>query len=358
MTVPGIAYTELYVEDAHKYAARLRDDWGFTLSEPDSAAPGTAQVVAHQGSIRVLLTSAVEADHPVAAWVRRHGDGVAVIALRHADRASAVAAAERALAAGGERLDGERLGAAGTDGAGTDAAGTDGAGPDGAGTVSGFGDLALRFVGPDDLLPAGELPGDGALLSLDHVAVVVPGGQLDGSVRWAVDGLGFREVFREYVEVGDQAMDSRVVQSPCGTVTFTLLEPDTSRASGQIDGFLTAHGGAGVQHLAYATESITAAVRELGGRGVAFLSTPGAYYEALESRLGPTAIPVAELRDTHVLVDRDHGGELFQIFARSTHPRRTFFLELVERRGAGSFGTANIKALYEAVERERATADS
>ncbi|GAA2109559.1 4-hydroxyphenylpyruvate dioxygenase [Kitasatospora saccharophila] len=333
MTVPGIAYTELYVEDAHKYAARLRDDWGFTLSEPAGAAPGTTRLVAHQGSIRVLLTSAVEAEHPVAAWVRRHGDGVAVIALRHADAVAAAAAAERALDAGGGCLDG-------------------------AGTVSGFGDLALRFVGAEDLLPAGELPGEGALLSLDHVAVVVPGGQLEPAVEWAVRGLGFREVFREYVEVGDQAMDSRVVQSPCGTVTFTLLEPDTSRAAGQIDGFLESHGGAGVQHLAYATESITAAVRELAARGVAFLSTPGAYYEQLESRLGPTAIPVAELRDTHVLVDRDHGGELFQIFARSTHPRRTFFLELVERRGAGSFGTANIKALYEAVERERATADS
>ncbi|MFC8717436.1 VOC family protein [Kitasatospora sp. NPDC057198] len=333
MTVPGIAYTELYVEDAHKYAARLRDDWGFSLSEPARTAPGTTQVVAHQGSARVLVTSAVESEHQVAAWVRRHGDGVAVIALRHTDRVAAAAAAERALNAGGGCLDG-------------------------AGTVSGFGDLAVRFTGPEDLLPEGELPGEGALLSLDHVAVVVPGGQLAGSVDWAVRGLGFREVFREYVEVGDQAMDSRVVQSPCGTVTFTLLEPDTSRAAGQIDGFLEAHGGAGVQHLAYATGSITAAVRELAARGVAFLSTPGAYYEALESRLGPTAIPVAELRDTHVLVDRDHGGELFQIFARSTHPRRTFFLELVERRGAGSFGTANIKALYEAVERERATADS
>ncbi|MFJ1754129.1 VOC family protein [Kitasatospora sp. NPDC088134] len=333
MTVPGIAYTELYVEDAHKYAAQLRDDWGFTLTAPTAVAPGTAQVLAHQGSIRVLVTSAVETEHQVAEWVRRHGDGVAVIALRHTDKVAAAAAAERALNAGGGCLDG-------------------------AGTVSGFGDLALRFTDAVDLLPAGELPGAGALSLLDHVAIVVPGGQLERSVEWAVRGLGFREIFREYVEVGDQAMDSRVVQSPCGAVTFTLLEPDTSRAAGQIDGFLAAHGGAGVQHLAWATASITDSVRELAARGVAFLSTPGAYYEALEGRLGPTAIPVSELRETHVLVDRDHGGELFQIFARSTHPRRTFFLELVERRGAGTFGTANIKALYEAVERERATADS
>lgn len=333
MTVPGIAYTELYVEDAHKYAAQLRDGWGFTLTGPARTMPGTAQVLAHQGSIRVLVTSAVDAEHRVAEWVRRHGDGVAVIALRHTDGVAAAAAAERALNAGGGCLDG-------------------------AGTVSGFGDLALRFTDAEDLLPAGEPPGEGPLSALDHVAVVVPGGQLGPSVDWAVRGLGFREIFREYVEVGDQAMDSRVVQSRCGTVTFTLLEPDTSRASGQIDGFLESHGGAGVQHLAFSTASITAAVRELGARGVAFLSTPGAYYEALEARLGPTAIPVAELRDTAVLVDRDHGGELFQIFARSTHPRRTFFLELVERRGAGTFGTANIKALYEAVERERATASS
>ncbi|GGQ69142.1 MULTISPECIES: 4-hydroxyphenylpyruvate dioxygenase family protein [Kitasatospora] len=333
MTVAGIAYLELYAEDAHKYAAQLRDDWGFTLSSPARNSPGTVQVLAHQGSIRLLVTSAVDAEHQVTEWVRRHGDGVAVIALRHTDGVAAAVAAERALNAGGGCLDG-------------------------AGTVSGFGDLAVRFADAQDLLPDGELPGPGGLLSLDHVAIVVPGGQLDASVEWAVRGLGFREIFREYIEVGAQAMDSRVVQSPCGSVTFTLLEPDTSRSAGQIDGFLEAHGGAGVQHVAFSTASITASVRELSDRGVAFLSTPGAYYRALEARLGPTGIPVADLRDTNVLVDRDHGGELFQIFARSTHPRRTFFLELVERRGAGSFGTANIKALYEAVERERAvTAD-
>ena len=79
MTAPGIAYTEHYAEDAHKYAAQLRDDWGFTLTVPAVTAPGTAQVLAHQGSIRVLVTSAVEAEHQVAEWVRRHGEGVAVI---------------------------------------------------------------------------------------------------------------------------------------------------------------------------------------------------------------------------------------------------------------------------------------
>ncbi|MFG2692219.1 4-hydroxyphenylpyruvate dioxygenase family protein [Kitasatospora sp. NPDC048407] len=331
MTVSGIAYLELYAEDAHKYAAQLRDDWGFTLSKPVRTTPGTVQVLAHQNSIRLLVTSAVDAEHQVTEWVRRHGDGVAVVALRHTDKVAAAAAAERALNAGGGCLDG-------------------------AGTVSGFGDLAVRFADAQDLLPPDELPGRGGLLSLDHVAIAVPGGQLDASVEWAVRGLGFKEIFREYVEVGTQAMDSRVVQSPCGAVTFTLLEPDTSRTAGQIDGFLEAHGGAGAQHVAFSTASITTSVRELTDRGVAFLSTPGAYYRALESRLGPTGIPVDELRETNVLVDRDHGGELFQIFARSSHPRRTFFLELVERRGAGSFGTANIKALYEAVERERATA--
>ncbi|MEV4555501.1 VOC family protein [Kitasatospora sp. NPDC049285] len=333
MTGPGLAYAELYVEDAHKYAAHLRDAWGFTLTAPAAVAAGTEQVLAHQGAIRLLLTSAVDAEHQVAEWVRRHGDGVAVLALRFTDRVAAASAAERALNAGGGCLDG-------------------------AGTVAGFGDVAIRFTADPDPLPADELPGEGPLVLLDHVAVVVPGGQLDAGVEFAAQGLGYREIFREYVEIGDQAMDSRVVQSPDGSVTLTLLEPDTARSPGQIDGFLDAHGGAGVQHLAFATRSITASVRELGERGVVFLTTPGTYYDALEGRLGPTAIPVAELREFNVLVDRDHGGELFQIFTRSIHPRRTLFLELVERRGAGTFGTANIKALYEAVERERAAADS
>ncbi|GAA4872990.1 VOC family protein [Kitasatospora terrestris] len=325
-TVQGLAHVELHVEDAHKYATGLHDHLGFTLTAPAAVRPGTAQVIAHQGAVRHLITSAVDPEHPVADWVRRHGDGVAVLVLRSADPAASV---ERAVAAGAVELDEHTV-------------------------LGALGDLALRFTAADDLLPDGEPAAEGPLFELDHLALCVPAGTLGPAVRFAREGLGLAEVYAEYIEVGDQAMDSAVVQSPDGSVTLTLLEPDVRRSPGQIDGFLEAHGGAGVQHLAYGTRSITAAVRELADRGVVFLTTPGAYYDRLAARLGPTAIPVEELRAHHVLVDRDHGGELFQIFTRSTHPRRTLFLELVERRGAGTFGSANIKALYEAVERERA----
>ncbi|MYW00565.1 VOC family protein, partial [Streptomyces sp. SID3343] len=221
------------------------------------------------------------------------------------------------------------------------------------GLIAGFGDTALRFVSPQD---APARTGGELLDAIDHAAICVPAGQLADAVRFCEAALGFHRIFGEYIEVGEQAMASSVVQSASADVTFTLIEPDTSRRAGQIDTFLADHDGAGVQHLAFRTDDIATAVRTAGSRGIEFLSTPGTYYDGLAERLDSTAIPVETLRELDVLVDQDHGGLLFQIFARSTHPRRTFFLELIERQGAGTFGTANIKALYEAVERQRAAA--
>ncbi|MCH0559338.1 4-hydroxyphenylpyruvate dioxygenase [Streptomyces sp. MUM 16J] len=329
MTVNGIAYLEFHCEDARKYAAQLRDGYGFTVA----AAPGRhpedlTRVIARQGDITLVLTSAAAPDHPINTFVARHGDGVAVLALRCDDAEDATEQARAAVARGAT------------------ATGDTG--------IEGFGDLTLRFVGADDPLLSGPEPVPGGpLREIDHLAICLPAGTLRPAVRHSVGALGFRIIFREYLEVGDQAMDSTVVQSPCGGITLTLIEPDPTREPGQIDRFLEAHGGAGVQHLAYRTDDIAGAVRDLTARDVAFLTTPGAYYDSLADRLGATGIPVGTLRELDLLVDQDHGGQLFQIFTRSTHPRNTFFQELIERRGADTFGSANIKALYEAVERER-----
>jgi 4-hydroxymandelate synthase len=331
MSVNGIAYVQFFCEDAHKYADRLRDDYGFAISDaPPHDRPGLTRLTARQGRITLVLDSAAAPDDPVNTFVQRHGDGVAVLGLLCDDAGDAVEQAERAVRRGASRLD--------------------------ATTVAGFGDLALRFTGRDDpLLAAGGQPEPGALLQeIDHLAVCVPAGTLTPSVRYSEQALAFRVIFSEYLEIGAQAMNSQVVQSACGGVTLTLLEPDPTREPGQIDGFLDANGGAGVQHLAFRTDDIATSVRTLAERGVVFLSTPGTYYDALASRLGGTDIPAGVLRELNLLVDQDHGGQLFQIFTRSTHPRNTLFLELIERRGAGTFGSANIKALYEAVERERA----
>jgi 4-hydroxymandelate synthase len=147
-------------------------------------------------------------------------------------------------------------------------------------------------------------------------------------------------------------MDSVVVQSPSQQVTFTLIEPDRDRQPGQIDDFLSWHAGAGVQHIAFATDDIVAAVGRLADHGVRFLGTPDTYYDALEARVGHLDAPLEELRRLGVLVDRDHWGQLLQIFTESMHVRRTLFLEIIERRGALTFGSGNIKALYAAKQRE------
>lgn len=331
----AVAYAEFHVEDPVKSAARLVDGYGFRVDgRYQRPGSGLECALLVHGGVRLVLSSATAPTHPAAEYVRRHGDGVAVIAVLCDDAQAACAqAAQR----------GARVISA----------------PDA--TIAGFGDTAIRFVEPSDpalaQFPGADTDAPGLLELIDHVAVCVPYGELHSTVAACEQALDLRPIFSEYVEVGVQAMDSVVLQSPSGAVTFTLLEPDTRRQPGQIDAFLDAHGGAGVQHLAFRTGDIATAVRTFGEREVEFLSTPGAYYDLLAERIGAAGIPIGVLRELNVLVDQDHDGQLFQIFTRTTHPRRTFFLELIERRGAGTFGTANIKALYQAVERQNAAAD-
>jgi 4-hydroxymandelate synthase len=335
VSVQRIDHVEFYVGDAERAAADLADGFGFTAGpvEDTDGTAGTRSVPAVQGGIRLRLTSSTDPAHRAADYVARHGDGVAVVALACPDAAATL---DRALAHGARLLD----------------AGTR--------TVAGFDDVALRFVQDGDPAAEAAFPapaGAGLLDAIDHLAICVPSGTMADAVRFCEDGLGFRPIFSEYIEVGAQGMDSVVVQNPSGTVTFTLLEPDTRRPPGQIDDFLKAHQGVGVQHVAFRTDDIARTVRTCSERGVGFLTTPGTYYDALAERLAAdSGIPVAALRELHVLVDQDHGGHLLQIFTRSVHSRHTFFFELIERRGAATFGTANIKALYEAVERQQAVA--
>jgi len=195
---------------------------------------------------------------------------------------------------------------------------------------------------------------DDLLRLIDHAAVCVPAGELEPTIAFHERVFGFSVIFQEYIEIGSQGMESKVVQSPSGGVTFTILQPDLSRQAGQIDDFLAWHDGAGVQHVAFQTKDIVRAVATIAGRGVEFAVTPPSYYDMLTGRLGATDIPVEALRPLGILVDRDHWGQMYQIFAKSTHIRRTYFLELIDRHGARTFGTSNIPALYAAKERELA----
>ncbi|MEV4392967.1 4-hydroxyphenylpyruvate dioxygenase [Nonomuraea sp. NPDC049607] len=341
-----------YVGDLEAETARLSDTLGLTAyAAAEDGRARSAAVGANR--ISFVLTQPLTADHPGAGYLDRHGDGVCDVALGVPD---AAAAYHEAVRRGARPVSAP----AGRDGLVTAA-------------IHGFGDVVHTFVqrpagAGERVLPAGAgervLPGfrstaprtSGAgpgLLAVDHLAVCVPAGELDATVEWYRRVLGFEFTFAERIAVGSQAMTTKVVRSHGGEVTFTLIEPDVTRTPGHIDEFLRDHGGAGVQHLALAADDIVAAVQATADRGVEFLTAPDAYYTLLAERVRPVKYRLEDLARLDILVDEDHDGQLYQIFARSTHPRDTFFFELIERLGARSFGSGNISALYRAVELQR-----
>jgi 4-hydroxymandelate synthase len=352
MEIRTIDHVELYVEDAEEASKYLCESFGFAVHGRGTAAGDTTgttpptSLLLRQRDITLLVTSAPAGGHRAADYVRRHGDGVAAIGVTVDDAEAAFA---EAVERGAEPVSPPRVLQDGDTRVTT-------------ASVTAFGDVENRFVSrrgtrfaPGLIEETTPAAGSAGLFRvIDHLAVCVPPGELTETVRRYQEVFGFAETFEEQIIVGEQAMDSKVVQSASGAVTLTIIEPDTTRAPGQIDEFISSHGGAGVQHLAFLTEDIATAVRTCTDRGVSFLTTPASYYDALPGRLGPVSVPLDTLRELHILADRDYWGVMLQIFTRSRHPRRTLFYELIDRRGARSFGSNNIKALYEAVERQRA----
>jgi 4-hydroxymandelate synthase len=336
-----IDYVELYVDDIERNLAWLVDGCGFVVRAKSAPAAGTTRSVnVGQGEIDLVLTESGE-DHPAHAYVQRHGDGIGDIGIRVPDAAAAFAEALRR----GVRP----VMAPVTEGAVTTA------------TIAGFGDVTHTFVQrPDDSGVAdvrglvaepgrGSGPGTG-LHEVDHFAIPVEAGRLDETVEYYQRTLDFDLILTERIVTGDQAMFIKVIQSKSRAVTFTLVQSDTSMAVGQVDRFLKDNDGPGVQHMAFSTTDILTTVRRLTDDGIELLTTPAAYYTALAGRVRPEKYSVEELRDLNVLVDEDHDGQLYQIFAKSVHPRDTLFLEIIERAGATSFGSSNIKHLYDSVE--------
>ncbi|MFJ5680694.1 4-hydroxyphenylpyruvate dioxygenase [Streptomyces sp. NPDC093097] len=346
MTVDHI---ELYVTDLAASRQWLGQGYGFGTHAMADTPDGACSVALGSGDIRMVLTEARTLDHPGAAYTEKHGDGVGRIGLRVAD---ATAAYNEAVRRGARPV----IAPQASDGIVT-------------ASIMAFGDVVHTFVERAADLDERLLPGftpvsaDGAagtrepapgMRAVDHFAVCLEAGTLDSTVDFYERVLGFSMVFSERIVVGDQAMDSKVVQSASGAVTLTLIEPDLSREPGQIDAFIKNHDGAGVQHIAFAADDIVHAIGTMRGDGVAFLSTPQTYYTLLTKRLELSRHTVDALSGLGVLVDEDHDGQLFQIFTRSVHPRGTLFMEVIERLGAKTFGSGNIKALYEAVELQQA----
>ncbi|HEX8768011.1 MAG TPA: 4-hydroxyphenylpyruvate dioxygenase, partial [Jatrophihabitans sp.] len=334
MNIFGIDHLELFVGDAQQAAYYYSAAFGLEVGGrggPETGLMDQRSLLMVQGNVQLVLTSGLYAEHNAVTYVQRHGDGVAVVAMLVDDVAESFA---ELVSRGAAAVSPPR-------------SFTDGTTTVSFADVGGFGDVIHRLVqrdgdsflpGPIEMLDhsANEHP---MFNKIDHLAICVPAGQLQATSDFYQEVYGFAEIFTEYIEVAGQGMNSIVVQSPSGGVTYTLIEPDTERRPGQIDDFLQWHAGAGVQHIALITDDIVATVDRLGGRGVRFLTTPDAYYRHLEERVGPVDAPIADLARLGILVDRDHWGQLLQIFTESTHVRRTLFLEVIERRGARTFGS-------------------
>ena len=339
MIAHAVEYIEIYTSDQRGTADYFTSRMGFR-QKAESRSDTLESILLRQQNIQLVVTSGPG----TADFLAAHGDGIADIAFSCEDPQ---AARDGALAAGARDLTAHGATAP---------------------AVSGFGSvrhtLVQRSAGQPYVLPGGrdwtlspepEVPGDPAteLRLLDHIAICLEAGTLRDTVRFYVEAFGFEEYSTEYVAVGEQAMDSIVVRSSGAGITFTILEPDSTKKPGQIDEFLHRNGGAGVQHLAFLVDEIIPTVLEFEARGIEFLQTPGTYYDALADRITDLGETIAELRKTNVLADRDEWGHLLQLFARSPFERRTLFFELIQRHGAQGFGSSNIRALYEAVERAR-----
>jgi 4-hydroxyphenylpyruvate dioxygenase len=147
---------------------------------------------------------------------------------------------------------------------------------------------------------------------------------------------------------------SKVMANGNDRIKFPINEPAKGKKKSQIDEYLDFYGGPGVQHMALATDDILATVTTLRERGVEFLSTPTSYYDDLQKRVGKIDEPLDKLQALGILVDRDPDGYLLQIFTKPVQDRPTVFYEIIQRKGAKSFGKGNFRALFESIEREQA----
>lgn len=344
-------YIQLYVGNAYQSMQFFRKVWGFVpvaYSGLETGVRNQMSYVLAQGNIRLVVTSPLDPSSPMAHDVRLHGDAVKEIAFTVRDSAEVF---NLALLRGAcpvvepTTIEDE------------------------------FGQLTLAKIGsPGQIvhsfiqrshyhgvfqpgyqaLPAGEEVRPACLMDLDHVALSFPAGQLEQGTEYYTDVLELELKHEENIVTPRTAMNSKVVENSSSTVRFPMMEPGEGKHKSQIEEYLKYNQGPGVQHLAFSCMDIIDSVRRLCGSGAQFLATPKAYYDLLPERVNCIDQEVASLRDLNILADQDDWGYLLQIFSKPVTGRPTLFLELIQRRGARGFGSGNIRALFDAVEREQA----
>ena len=182
-------------------------------------------------------------------------------------------------------------------------------------------------------------------------------GRMNEWVQFYEDVMGFKQILSfddKDISTEYTALMSKVMSNGNGRIKFPINEPAEGLKKSQVDEYLEFYEGEGVQHIAVATDDIVRTVTELRNRGIEFLRVPTTYYDELQQRVGKIDEDIDALKDLGVLVDRDDEGYLLQIFTKPVNPRPTLFFEIIQRKGATSFGKGNFKALFEAIEREQA----
>ena len=199
-------------------------------------------------------------------------------------------------------------------------------------------------------------PPDTGLQYVDHCVGNVGWHQMDRWVSFYENVLGFKNILSfddKDISTEYSALMSKVMSNGNGFVKFPINEPAEGKKKSQVEEYLEFYEGEGCQHVALATNNILETVTALQDRGVEFLKVPSSYYDDLLDRVGKIDEDVEPLKDLGILVDRDEEGYLLQIFTKPVEDRPTLFFEIIQRKGAKSFGKGNFKALFEAIEREQ-----
>jgi len=352
--INGTDYVEFYVGNAKQASVYYRAAFGYRLTAyrgPETGVRDRASYVLEQDKVRLILTTALRPDHAVAEHVRNHGDGVKDIALWVDDARTAYKKAiERGAQSAYEPTvlrdaDGEVVTAGIRTYGETIHSLVERRNYRGI-FMPGFVGVETRYNPP----PVG-------LRYVDHCVGNVELGAMNRWVEYYERVLGFYNLISfddKTISTEYSALMSKVVANGNGRIKFPLNEPAQGRKKSQIDEYLEFYRGPGVQHIAITTDDIVSTVTGLRDRGVEFLRVPTAYYDTVLDRVGHIDEDLAPLRELGILVDRADEGYLLQIFTKPVEDRPTLFFEIIQRKGAKSFGAGNFKALFEAIEREQA----
>ena len=354
MPINGTDYVELYVGNSKQAAHFYKTAFGFqslAYAGLETGLKDRESYVVVQDKIRLVLTSPLKSGTEIGKHIDKHGDGVKVVALWVDD---ATYAYETAIARGAKSymeptIEKDNTGNVVRSGIYT------------------YGETVHIFVERKDyegvFLPGytnwetpDYNPAPTGLKYVDHMVGNVGWNQMDHWVGFYENVLGFKNILSfddNDISTEYTALMSKVMSNGNGRIKFPINEPAEGKKKSQVEEYLDFYEGEGVQHVAVATDNIIKTVRDLKSRGVEFLRVPDTYYDAVTDRVGQIDEDIAPLKELGILVDRDDEGYLLQIFTKPVEPRPTMFFEIIQRKGAQSFGKGNFKALFEAIEREQ-----